>query len=203
MRRIGLEKLLASSEESAGLADLLARGGVAAIPTETFYGLAADPRSAAGVERILALKRRDASSALLVLFAARPQLETLGVAAPPAVLDRFFAIWPAPLTVVVDVRSPIPACLGAATLGIRMPAHDGLRRLLERIGPVTGTSANRSGEEPCVDPDEVARRIGPDIDVLADGGRTPGGLPSTLVDATVEPPRVLRAGAFRWPPERR
>lgn len=203
MRRIGLDELLASTEAVAGLAELLSRGGVAAIPTETFYGLAADPRSEAGVERILALKRRDASSALLVLFAGRPQLEALGVSASPEALDRFFAIWPAPLTVVVDVRTPIPACLGAATLAIRMPAHEGLRRLLERVGPVTGTSANRSGEEPCVDPDDVARRLGAEIDVLVDGGPTAGGRPSTLVDATVEPHRILRPGAFPWPPERR
>jgi len=203
MRRIGLDDLLVSPEETAALAARLSRGGVAAIPTETFYGLAADPRSRAGVGRILALKRRDAARALLVLFAARPQLEALGVMAPPGALERYFDLWPAPLTVVVGLRAPIPASLGAPTLGVRMPAHAALRRLLERLGPVTATSANRSGEEPCIDPDEVARLFASEVDVLVDGGRAPGGLASTIVDATVDPPRLLRAGAFPWPPESR
>lgn len=201
MRRIALEDLLASPEESADLGRRLGRGGVAAIPTETFYGLAADPRSPEGVERILALKGRDAAKALLVLFAKRAQLEDLGVAAPPATLARFFGLWPAPLTVVLPLRAPIPASLGRPNLGVRMPAHAPLRRLLERIGPVTATSANRSGAEPCVDPDEVARLFPAELDVLVDGGRTPGGLPSTVVDATFDPPRRLREGAFLWPPE--
>ena len=78
-----------------------------------------------------------------------------------------------------------------------MPAHDALRELLARVGPVTGTSLNRSGEAPCEEADEVAKRFPGEVDVLVDGGRTPGGRPSTLLDATVEPPRVLRAGAFR------
>ncbi len=203
MRRVGLEQLLASEAEAAGLASLLSGGGVAAIPTETFYGLAADPRSRTGVERILALKRRDAARPLLVLFSARPQLQALGISTPPAALDRFVGIWPAPLTVVVGLRAPIPASLGGSTLGIRMPAHEALRRVLDRLGPVTATSANRSGDEPCVDPDEVARLFGGEIDVLIDAGRTAGGPPSTVLDATSDPPRVLRAGAFLWPPESR
>jgi len=201
MRRIGLEELLASPEESAGLAQRLARGGVAAIPTETFYGLAADPLRRGGVERILALKRRDETKALLVLFSTPAQLDTLGVTASPSMLARFFGLWPAPLTAVVPLAAPIPASLGGPTLAVRMPAHASLRRLLERIGPVTATSANRSGAAPCVDPDDVARLFSNEFDLLVDGGRTPGGLPSTLVDATVDPPRVLRAGAFPWPPE--
>lgn len=201
MRRIGLPELLASAEEAAGLATRLSRGGIAAVPTESFYGLAADPRNPAGVERVLALKRRGADSPLLVLFAERGDLEALGVAAPAETLEPFFSIWPAALTAVVPLSAPIPASLGLSTLGIRMPAHDALRRLLRRVGPVTGTSANRSGEEPCVDPNDVERLFGGEIDVLVDGGRTPGGLASTLVDATVDPPRLLRAGAYRWPPE--
>lgn len=201
MRRIALEDLLASPEESAALGGRLARGGVAAIPTETFYGLAGDPHSPEGIERILEIKRRDETKALLVLFSKRAHLEALGVAAPPARLARFFGLWPAPLTVVFPLRAPIPASLGLPTLAVRMPAHASLRRLLERIGPVTATSANRSGAAPCVDPDEVARVFDGDIDVLVDGGRTPGGLASTLVDATVDPPRRLRAGVFPWPPE--
>ena len=200
MRRIRIEDLLASPEEIAAFGALLARGGIAGIPTETFYGLAADPHSEVGVGRVLALKRRDAAKPLLALFAARRQLAPLGVAAAPAVLDRFFAIWPAPLTVVLPLSAPIPASRDALSLGVRMPAHSALCGLLARVGPVTGTSLNRTGEPPCSDPEEALRLMPGEIDVLVDGGRTPGGLASTLVDATVDPPRVLREGAFPWPP---
>lgn len=169
------------------------------MPTETSYGLAADPRSTEGVRRALEFKRREANKPLLVLFAARAQLEPLGIDVSAPSLDRFFAIWPAALTAVVPLRAPIPASRGAASLGVRMPAHPELRALLAQIGPVTGTSLNRSGEAPCETADEVAERFGDAIAWLVDGGRTPGGPPSTLVDATVDPPRVLRAGAFPWP----
>ena len=186
-------------DEIAGLSALLSRGGLAAVPTETFYALAADPTSETGVERVLALKRREASRPLLVLVAARSQLDRLGVAAEPRILDRFFEIWPAPLTAVFPLRQPIAASCDAFSLGVRVPAHEALRELLARVGPLTGTSLNRSGEPPCEEADDVARQFPDEIDVLVDGGRTPGGLPTTLVDATVEPPRVLRAGAFPWP----
>lgn len=137
---------------------------------------------------------------LPVLFGDRGQLAQLGIAASEETLDRFFAIWPAPLTVVLPLRAEIPASGGARTLAVRMPAHEPLRALLSRVGPMTGTSLNRSGEDPCETADEAAALLSGGIDVLVDGGRTPGGLPSTLLDATASPPRVLRAGAFAWPP---
>ena len=203
MRRIRIEDLLASREEVAAFGALLARGGIAGIPTETFYGLAADPRSEVGVERVLALKRREAAKPLLALFGARRQLAPLGVVAAPELLDLFFAVWPAPLTVVLPLSAPISASCGALSLGVRMPAHALLCDLLARIGPVTGTSFNRAGEPPCSDPGAAVQLMPEEIDVFVDGGRTPGGLASTLLDATVDPPRVLREGAFPWPPARR
>ena len=202
MRRIRIEDLLASPEEISAFGALLARGGIAGIPTETFYGLAADPKSEVGVRRVLALKRRDAAKPLLALFGARRQLAMLGVKADPATLDRFFAIWPAALTVVLPLSAPIPASRDALSLGVRMPAHAALRELLARVGPVTGTSFNRSGEPPCSEPEQAVALLPGEIDVFVDGGKTPGGLASTLVDATVDPPRVLREGAFPWPPAR-
>ena len=200
LRRIPLGALVRSESELGGFASLLRRGGVAAIPTETFYGLAADPMSEEGVRRIFAWKRREEKKPLLVLFGERGQLDALGVRAGATVLDRFFALWPAALTVVLPIEAPIPASLGAATLGVRLPSHPKLRDLLARTGPVTGTSLNRSGEPPCADPDAAEALAGDAIDVLVDGGATPGELASTLVDATVDPPRLLRAGAFPWPP---
>jgi L-threonylcarbamoyladenylate synthase len=198
VRRLRLRDVLASPQELASLRDFLARGGVAAVPTETFYALAADPTSERGVSRIFEIKGRDDGKPLLVLFSSREQLEALGVAAHPDLVDRLFRLWPAPLSAVLPLRAPIAASRGSATLGVRMPAAYGVRELLDAVGPLTGTSANRSGEPPIAEPDELVRSLGAHLDLLVDGGTTPGGAPSTIVDATVEPPRVLRSGAFVW-----
>lgn len=198
-RRIAISDLLSDAAEITRLRELLSEGGVAAIPTETFYGLAADPRNEEGVARILRAKGRDDGKSLPVVFAAREDLERLGVGAPRALLDRFFEIWPAPLTVVLPLAEPIAASRGKKTLAVRMPASRELLGLLESCGPLTATSANRSGEEPLSDPDAVERIFGESLQLLVDGGKTPGEKPSTVLDATVEPARVLRAGAFAWP----
>lgn len=198
--RVRLDELLRSPRELARLRDLLSRGGVAAIPTETFYGLAADPTEQRGVARIFEIKGRDDGKPLSVLAASREQIERLGVAAQPELLDRFCRLWPAPLTVVLPLATPIPASRGASTLAVRIPALPPLRDLLETVGPLTGTSANRSGASPIADPEAVAAALGADLDMLVDGGVTAGVVPSTLLDATREPAFVVRSGAFRWPP---
>ena len=199
MRRLRLTELLASPGELSGLRQLLLGGGVAAIPTETFYALAADPRSEAGVARIFEIKGRDDGKPLLTLFSDRAQLAALGVAADPATLDRFLRIWPAPMTVVLPLTASIAASRGVPALAVRMPADAAVRELLSAVGPLTGTSANRSGDPALSDPDAVDSLLG-SVDILVDGGPTPGGLPSTVLDATRTPPVVLRAGAFPWPP---
>ena len=198
MWRVRLGDLVTSAGEISRFREILSRGGVAAVPTETYYALAADPRSEAGVNRVFEIKRRDDGKPLLAMFSDRGQLAALGVDTKSEVLDRFFAIWPAPLTVVLPIREPIAASRGGSGLGVRVPDTPDVRALLSLVGPLTGTSANRSGEPSLASPDEVERELGADLDVLVDGGTTPGGTPSTLVDATVDPPRVLRAGAFAW-----
>jgi L-threonylcarbamoyladenylate synthase len=200
MKRLPLESLLASSAGAGVLVELLEKGGVAAVPTETFYGLAASPWSETGVERIFAAKGRDDGKPLPVLVGAASDLPRLGIDVPEAALARWVALWPAALTVVLPVTRPIAASRGGGTLAVRIPALPSLRRLLAATGPVTGTSANRSGDEPLSDPDRVASSLGNSIDLLIDGGVTPGGLPSTIVDATREAPILVRAGAFAWPP---
>ena len=199
MRRVRLAELLASAEELTRFSAVLARGGVAAVPTETFYGLAADPTNGRAVSRIFGIKGRDDGKPLLVLFSERAQLDALGVAAESPVLDRLFRIWPAPLTAVLPLRSAVAASRGGATLAVRIPAAPRLRQLLSAVGPLTGTSANRSDAPPLADPDEVEEALGADLDLLVDDGAAPGGEPSTVIDATRDPIRVLRRGAFRWP----
>jgi len=186
----------------AELARTIAGGGVAAIPTETFYGLAADPRSESGCARVFAIKGRDAGKALPVLVASAADLPALGVVAPAAALARIAKLWPAPLTAVFALAAPLPCAPGERSLAVRVPAHPDLRRLLARMGPLTGTSANRSGAPPADSPDAVEAALGIGIDVLVDGGKTAGGLPSTIVDARVDPPALLRPGAYPWPETR-
>ena len=199
MRRMTIASLVSSSEEVAHVRLLLRRGGVAAVPTETFYALAADPFNTDAVERIFRIKGRDDGNPLPVLFVDRLDLEALGVTADSGTLANYFAVWPAPLTVVFPIRAPIAASRGVSTLAVRIPASRALRELLVAVGPLTGTSANRSGAPPLSDPDAVEAAFRREIDVLVDGGRTPGGLPSTLLDATREPPVLLRRGAHAWP----
>jgi len=201
VRRISIEALNASPAELSGLRVLLAEGGVVAVPTETFYGLAVDPRREDAMRRVIATKGRDDRKAFPVLFADVDQLAPLGVRTTAESLRPFLAIWPAPLTVVLPLREPIAASRGGRSLAVRIPAEPNLLRVLARVGPVTGTSANRSGSSPLNDPDAVSGLFGRELDLLLDGGNTPGGKPSTLIDATRDPPRLLRAGAYPWPGE--
>ena len=202
MRRISIDALIASPEELRRLRELLARGGVAAIPTETFYALGANPMHEAAVRRIFQTKGRDDGKALPVLFGAASQLDALGIVAARDRLEHYLSIWPAPLTVAFPLRAPIAASRGGTSLAVRLPASHKLRALLRQTGPLTGTSLNRSGSPAMSDPDEIEELFARNVDVLIDGGKTPGGKPSTIVDATVDPPALVREGAFAWPMRR-
>jgi L-threonylcarbamoyladenylate synthase len=172
--------------------------GVVTLPTETFYGLAVPPEDGLAVARVFEIKGRPAEKALLVVVASLAQAETL-VEIPGRWRDPLASVWPAPLTVVLPVRRTLPAA--AATLAIRVPAHELLRELLGSTGPLTATSANPSGSPPISDPDLLVAVLGSSLDLVLDGGTTPGGLPSTVLDLAGRCPRVLREGAWRVPDE--
>ena len=181
----------------AALREAMARHGVIALPTEPFYGLAADPSDEEAVTRVFAIKGREAGKALLVVAANVAQACEL------ADVDEIrrtalAAAWPAPVSVVLPARRGLAAAAG--TIAVRVPDHALLRALLARVGPLTATSANRSGAPPCATPAAVAAALATDIDLLLDGGATPGGLPSTLVDWTGDRPVALRPGAWSLPP---
>ena len=185
----------------ARAADVLRRGGIVAYPTETFYGLAVDARRDDAVARLYAAKGRDASMAIPLIAASLAQAEEAAV-----VGDRerrlARAFWPGPLTIVM----PPGAAIAARTLGegptvaLRVPSHVIARGLAARFGfCITATSANRSGEPPASDAEEVAERFsGSDLDFLLDGGPTPGGPPSTIVEIVRTGPLCVRAGAVAW-----
>jgi L-threonylcarbamoyladenylate synthase len=181
----------------AAARDVLAGHGLIATPTETFYGLSVDPADGQAVARLFALKGRDADRRLLVIGANLEQLGEL-VEIAPEIRRWLDAVWPAPLSVVLLARRPLAAA--GATLAVRVPGHGLLRALLEHTGPLTSSSANRSGAPPATSADGVDEAFGERLDLLLDGGATPGGLPSTLIDACGNELRVLRAGAWPTPP---
>ncbi|HEX7707341.1 MAG TPA: L-threonylcarbamoyladenylate synthase [Thermoanaerobaculia bacterium] len=161
------------------------------LPTDTIYGLHALARSQAAVDRIVAVKGREETKPFIVLVSSVDQLEALGVAATPDLLEALGDIWPAPLTTILPLRSPIPASRGAATLAVRIPALDWLRALLVRTGPLVSTSANRSGDPAVEHPFLLARELQSGIDGIADAG-TRTGEASAILDLTSDEPRFIR-----------
>ncbi len=199
----------------APLAALLAAGGVAAIPTESSYGLAALPTSAAGVEAIYRIKARMHGKALPVVVADLGQLGALGLDPDHPLLAAAAAFWPGPLTVALPLGpargdlAGLPAAAGGSTLAVRVPGHPGLLGLLRSLGHgLTATSANRSGGDPILDPEEAAWLLaGEPSALVVDGGILPGGPPSTLIEpagggrggaaARIVRPGALPAAALR------
>jgi len=181
-------------------ASVVRDGGVIAFPTETFYGLGVTPWDSSAVQRLFALKGRStASSPILVLIRHRKDLESLISEISPSAELLMNACWPGPLTIVFRASSRVPPLLtaGTGTIGIRLSAAASLQWLLDAVdGPLTGTSANRSGALPAVTAQDVQASLGVDVDLVLDGGRTPGGFASTVVDTTVMPVRLIREGAL-------
>jgi L-threonylcarbamoyladenylate synthase len=177
--------------------EAVSRSGVIALPTETFYGLAVRPDDPVAVEALLALKGRPADKALPLVAADFRQVEEL-VLVPPGWRERLAGTWPSALSVVLPARRPLAAC--GSTAAVRIPVHSLLRALLLEMGPLTATSANCAASPALSDPEMVARELGHGLEVLLDGGPSPGGLPSTLLDLTADPPKMLRPGAFHLPP---
>jgi len=136
---------------------------------------------------------------LLVLIRSRSDLEALVSEITPMAERLMEAFWPGPLTLVFRACAAVPTVLtaGTGTIGVRLSAHLDVRRLLEVVdGPLTGTSANRSGHPPATTAEEVQQALGADLDLILDGGPTPGELPSTVLDVTVTPARLLREGCI-------
>ena len=176
-------------------------GGLIALPTDTLYGLAADPFSAVAIARLFAVKGRAAEQAVPLIAADAAQVTAqLGrlPAAGQRLAERF---WPGPLTLLVPAPRALAAAVSAGTgrVGVRVPAHDVARAICAAVGrPITATSANVSGEPATPDPDQVERTLGGRLDLLIDAGTTPGGAPSTIVDVTGADPALVRAGAISW-----
>ncbi len=195
-------KIDPQNPDGAALAEaarVLGSGGLVAFPTETFYGLGAASLHRDAVRRVFALKRRPATSPLLVLVDGVAMAERVAEI-PYHVRALIARHWPGPLTLVCRARPVVPPEIGASTgtVGIRWSPHPVARGLATALGePVTAPSANVTGTPPPTSADAVLRDLGEGLDMLLDGGDTTGGLASTVLDVTVDPPRVIRAGAIR------
>lgn len=177
---------------------VIRRGGLVAFPTETFYGLGAAALDASAVGRVFEAKGRPADKPLLVLVDSVGMVAALAAEVSPRARRLMARYWPGPLTLVLRARPELPEALtaGSGTIGVRLSGHALARRLVQLVGtPVTAPSANPHGApSPCT-ADEVVAGLGDRVDLVLDGGRTPGGPPSTVLDLTRVPPVVLRRGA--------
>lgn len=180
--------------------EVLRAGGVVGLPTETLYGLAADGSQPSAVAKLNRLKVKRANSPVLLLAANIEQVELVSAAPPPSfgLLARRF--WPGPLTLVLPAAPGLSSQVtgGLGTVAVRVPGLALPRILAATLGhPITGVSANLHQGRPPRTAGEVAEAFPTGLDLLLDGGDTPSGAPSTLVDLTATTPRILRAGVVQ------
>lgn len=176
---------------------ILRQGGLVAFPTDTLYALGADASNRQAVKRVFAVKGRNPGSPIPLLVADLTMAIQLVGELPEAAMRLAGRYWPGPLTLVVPAPRSIYTALTAGTsrIGLRVPdAPVALALIREFGGPVTGTSANRSGERDPLDANEVLHQLGDRVDVILDGGPLAAGRPSTVVDVTTSPPVIVRPG---------
>ena len=175
--------------------DVLHRGGLVAFPTDTVYGVGALVFDGKAVESIYAAKDRPVEKAIPVLLADSEDMEKVGIDIPDVAYKLAQRFWPGPLTCIIPKRPHLPESVSATdTVGVRVPNHEVARALLRAAGPMAVTSANISGQASPSTAEEVFAQLGGRIDLIIDGGKTPGGVPSTLVDCTGSELKVLREG---------
>lgn len=178
---------------------VLREGGLVAFPTDTVYGVGALAFDGEAIESIYAAKDRPIEKAIPILLSDAEELDQVGIDIPTAALRLASRFWPGPLTILVPKRLDLPPSVSAtSTVGVRVPDHDVARALLRAAGPMAVTSANISGGPSPVSAQEVFEQLGGRIPLIIDGDRTPGGIPSTLVDCTTPEIMVLREGPIRW-----
>jgi L-threonylcarbamoyladenylate synthase len=181
---------------SESVARTVAEGGVVCFPTETYYGLGVNPFDPEAVERLLRIKGRPDGKPILVLIGALRQLSLLTEEINPAASVLMQAFWPGPLTILFPARPTLPANVtaGSGVIGVRWTSCEPLQDILTQVGPLTGTSANRSGAPPVTTAQAAVDQLGAEVDLVIDAGPTPGGAPSTVLDASRDI-RIVREGA--------
>jgi len=177
--------------------EYLLSGAVIVFATDTVYGIGCMVDQALAIERIYAIKERDKLKAIPVLIGKTGQLQQIAQHVSPAADQLITTFWPGALTIIVKKNPNLPQQLtGYDTVGVRMPDHEWLRQLLIICGPLAVTSANISGQPSLSTAESVLLSLDGRIDLLVDGGQCNGGIPSTVIDCTSEPVKILRDGAI-------
>lgn len=180
-------------------ADILIHGGVIAYPTETFYGLGADATNAKAIQKIFNIKGRNFNNPISLIIGQSDDIHPLVKNVPETAKKLMAAFWPGALTIVFSAADHVSPLLtaGSGKIGVRVSSHpiaSGIVQKLKR--PLTATSANLSGTPECASTSDVEKQIGDKIDAMVDGGKTRGGMTSTIIDVTCNPPVILREGAI-------
>lgn len=192
---------LVTDEDLATACAILRNGGVVAFPTETYYGLAVDPFNREALARLFALKGRSAAKPVLLIIENPSQLSTLVTEIPAPFAPLMEKFWPGPLTLVFPGLASLPGMLtgGLGTIGVRISSHPVARRLVRAFGgPITATSANLSGHPAASSSDGVREQLGAGVDMILDGGETPGGLGSTIIGCRDGGIRLFRKGVISF-----
>jgi len=180
-------------------AHFLARGSVIGIPTDTLYGLAADPFNLAAVDEIYRVKGRPETRALPILVNSQEQAMMLARETPRNFTRLAEQFWPGALTLVVDAshRLPLKVTAGTGRIALRWPRSEVVTQLIDEFdGPITGTSANVSGFAPCSNAGQVMKQLGERLPLVLDAGDTGVALASTVVELHGEAWKILREGAI-------
>lgn len=177
--------------------EVLRTGGLVAFPTDTVYGLAADLHNPDAIKKLYEVKGREAGKAIAVLIGEPEQINTVAERLSDQAARLAGRYWPGALTLVLPKRAGLPEELSALpTVGVRMPDHPFALALLRAAGPLAVTSANLSGHASPQTAEEVLAQLNDRLELILDGGRCPGGVPSTVVDCAGAELRILRQGAI-------
>lgn len=175
--------------------EIVQSGGVIAFPTDTVYGIGVSAFNEMAIEKLYQVKGRSYQKAIPILVSDQEELTRI---TPPldqnvkAIIQRF---WPGAITLIIPLLKGMPENLSPTqTVGVRIPDFKLTRELLSHTGPLAATSANISGGEITLTAEEVAENLGGMIDLILDGGKTPGGVPSTVLDCTQAELIILREG---------
>jgi L-threonylcarbamoyladenylate synthase len=172
-------------------------GGIVAFPTDTVYGIGVYAFNPASIVKLFTVKGRDSGKAIAVLLSDLSQLPLVCTSIPDYATKLGEKFWPGALTLVLpkdpsvpDILSPLP------TIGVRIPDHTFARSLIRACGPLAVTSANISGQQSATTAEEIMEQLGSLVDLIIDGGKSQGGIPSTVVDCTGPTYKILRSGAI-------
>lgn len=190
---------LSEDEVFTRAAAIVSQGGVIAYPTETIYGLGTDATDEQAIRRIFDIKGRNFNNPISVIIGNHEDVFSLIRNVPMSARKLMDAFWPGPLTIVFAASDSVSPLITAGTgkIGIRLSGHWEARMIAQKTGrPITATSANLSGEPECMGADQVIRQLGDRIDAVVDLGETGHQMATTIVDATEDPPAILRLGAI-------